>query len=803
MRFVISISDLTLALESLGIYLIFILIPGFLLYLQYFGKDRKSGDGFAFFLFFSNVFGFALYISLTWALVLLGIFYYWILATTMVLYVIILLFSLFKKYAFFIGPLKIKEFLAKAVGLIPRPDRQDLILLVVITLSTILIFLPVYIALSAGSLIAGDTATFSQISNLVVVYHKWPNLLALIHRYYTTSSSPPGVSLLYTLLSMPNGTNAAYSTYPIDTLLAWFSMLGVFVLSYRITHDKIISTIFSIFWMFGMFVFISSSILNLTVIIAPSGTTPDLLLAEVLYLLFLFFVIENHNSKQSTLGAVIITIILVSMALSNPLVFILVLFPYVFLLYAIFSQSSKLDYLKYLLLPSVLVYLTFVPYLTNFGGLIGLRIASRIFNDFSIGLILTGSILALTSIFYLISYMSKRPFYSRKKRSEKFLSYAMIAVCAALFLILYYGGFAKRLLGISDWQLAIINSIFIVLIIAGLYSFLNKKLADWKFKSLTIKTMTVIILSILIIGGMGYYVTNSQTTSITTTKISFNQNELKAANWINGNVKDNGTVLLDGNDGNVYSLVSFRDFLHIPNVAIDQYTLNDSINYNSYPFNLPYIMGALMISWPNYTNSLNALKEVGYRYYVFQMPYNEKDISIYLKLSYMNLIYKNSEIYVFEFNPNATVSSFLINPISFVNSSINACPLYWYPKDFYGGPLRQVLSVYTGDTVVTAKMTPENHNKTFLQYALNVSSSGCYELFVHSYVYHPFNQSVEVYLDNTPVGNITYENVGWNFSVPIKLNITSQVTTLNLILNSNLSEVVYFNPIDYLLLIKM
>ena len=519
--------------------------------------------------------------------------------------------------------------------------------------------------------------------------------------------------------------------------------------------------------------------------------------------LYSIYVFENLDRKQSTLGAIIIAIIFVSMAISNPLVFILVLFPYVFLLATIFLKRSKMDYLKYLLFPAVSVYLTFVPYLTNLGGLIGLRISSRTFNYFSIGLILIGSVTGLTLILYFISFMRKRNNNVRKKRSDIFSNYAMIVSCALLLLILYYGGFAKRLLGISDWQLAIINSIFIVLIIAMIYSYLKGKYRNWKLRSFTIKSMTTIILAILIIGGMGYYVTNNQTESIHTTLISFNQNELKAANWINENVKDNGTLLLDGNDGNVYSLVSFRDFLHIPNVAIDEYTLNDSINYNNYPFNLPYIYGALMISWPNFTNSLNALKKVGYRYYLYQMPYNEKDIALYLKLSYMNLIYNNSEIYVFEFNPNASVSSILINPLSYSNSSQNACSLYWYPHDFYGGPLRQVLSVYTGDTVATAKMSPQNHNTTFLQYNINVSELGCYDLYIHSYVYHPINQSIMVYFNNAPVSIVTYGNTGWNFSVPIKVNITSHSDTLYLVLSSDLPEIVYFNPIDYLLLTKI
>lgn len=796
----ISIFDLTISLESIVIYLLFIFIPGALLYLRYFVNDQKRAYEFAFFLFFSNIFGYAIYISLSWVLLLLGIFYYWLLTIIMVLYIITLLF-LPRKYGLWKEPLNIRKLIAKYIQSIPRPDRQDLILLLAITLSTIFIFLPVYIDLSTGSLVAGDTATFSQISNLVAIYHKWPNLLVLIHKYYTTSSSPPGISLLYTLLSMPTGTNAAYSTYPIDTLLTWFSMLGIFILCYRIVKDKMLSILFSVFWMFGMFVFISSSILNLTVIIAPSGTTPDLLLAEVLYFLFLVIAFENIDKKQGTLGAVIIAIIFVSMAISNPLVFIMVLFPYIFLLSTFFFKKSKLNYIKYLLIPAVSVYSTLVPYLTNFGGLIGLRISGKTLNDFSIGLILSGALAGLTLTLYIISFIRNRYNKTGKKVSKDSLYYVMIASCSVLFLILYFGGFSKRLLGISDWQLAIINSMFVVLIIAIIYSYLIGKFKNWKFKSFTVKSMTAVILTILIVGGMGYYITNNQTESIHTTKIAFNQNELTAANWINENVKDNGTMLLDGNDGNVYSLVSFRDFLHIPNVAIDQYTLNDSINYNNYPYNLPYIFGAIMISWPNYTNSLNAFREIGYRYYVFQTPYNEKDISVYQKLSYMNLIYNNSEIYLFEFNPNAKVSSFLINPISFSNSSPNACPLYWITHDFYGGPLRQVLSVYTGDTVVTAKMSPRNHNATFIQYTVNISESGCYDLYIHSYVYHPINQSITLYFNNALMGSVAYNSAGWNFSVPIKVDITTQTNTLYLVLSSNISETVYFNPIDYLLLV--
>ena len=106
--FVISTFGLTISLESIGIYLLFIIIPGALLYIRYFDTNHKMEDEFALFLFFSNIFGYALYISLSWILLLLGIFYYWLLTIIMVLYIITLLL-LPNKHDFSNEPINIRQ----------------------------------------------------------------------------------------------------------------------------------------------------------------------------------------------------------------------------------------------------------------------------------------------------------------------------------------------------------------------------------------------------------------------------------------------------------------------------------------------------------------------------------------------------------------------------------------------------------------------------------------------------------------------------------------------------------------------
>lgn len=804
MQFFIMISvipyfQLINVLFLIGIYVIYILVPGLLLYVLYLGKTPTKKRDFVTFIFFINVVGISIYIFASWSLILLSIFYFWAITATITGIILALLFFVVRSQ-FQAAKVSLVSLFKKGITFIPRPDKYDLFLFAVTLGSVVFIFIPVFLALLEGNLIAGDSATFSQISNLFISYHKWPDLATAIHIYYTPSSSPPGISVLYTLLSMPINMNAAYATYPIGFVLTWLTMVGVYLVSHRITNDRFLSVFFSIFWMFGMFIVYFYSITNLTILISPSGTIPDMLLAEVLFSFFLFIIFDKPESHYVSVTVTILSLTLSVTALSNPLVFILAIPPYTLFLGLIFLKTSRKLYYACLLIPAVVVSLTFVPYLTVYGGLIGIRVLGHILNNFSIALLLGFLILSTTSVLYLIKYMFFRKKHVGKTKHEDLFLTLTITVATLILFILFYGSATENFLGVGSYQTAIINSMFVVFLVGILYVLLFKKFKSKNGDNFKTKFVTLIVLMAFIIGGFGYYIVNDQTKEMYTSKIKFDQNELQAANWINANLKDNGTVLLDGNMGNVYSLISFRDFIHLPNVAIPQFVLNNSINYNFPPYNLPYIYGLLMISWPNYTNSLHALQEVGYKYFIFQKPYNQKQITLYSELPFMYLVYNNSEIYVFEFVSQTLKNSILVDPVNFVDRSSNVMEQIWTSPDQYGGPLRQVYSVYTGKTIITAKMLPGNVNSTFVQYNLTVKNPGHYTFLIHTYVYHPVQQSIGVFVNGKFSGILNFREKGWYLTQGLQLSLKSHVNTIKIVFYSNSSKTSYFNPIDYLLL---
>lgn len=785
-----------------GVYFLFILVPGYLLYILYYKSNSYENLDFLSFIFFINVVGFSIYILVTWILLLLGVFYLWTVGATLLAIISVLMLITYKYRDTELVGNSFIRFSKNAISRTPKPRKYDMIFIFLGIFSTLFIFIPVFEALFHGSLIAGDTATFAKFSNLFVSSHKWPDIATFLHKYYTSSSSPPGISLLYTLFSLPVGVNAIYATYPVDILLTWFSILGIYLVTVRITSDRLVSSLLSIFWIFGMLVAYFGSISNVTSLIAASGTIPDLILTEILVAFLLLLFLEKTSLRNVGSGVFITSLTLISIVLSNPLTFVLVLFPYfVFLIY-VFLKVSKMTYLAYFVFPAIAVYLTFVPYLTKLGGLTGLRIGSQSLNDYSIALLLMALILICTVAFYLVSIIfvkEKRPSINS---SESVLFLAIFLGSALVYFTFFYGQITERLLGIGSFQVAIINSMFVVFLVALLYLFLSRepKLKDLR-KSM-VKIVTVIILVLFIVAGIGYYTITEQTQSLYTHEVRFDQSEFQAATWINSHLKDNGTVLLNGNPGNVYSIITFRDFIDLPTVAIAEYVLNNSINFNPYPFNLPYLYGYLMISWPNYTNSMNAFAEIGYKYFIFQSPYNEKDIVLYSELPYMKLIYNNSEIYVFEFNPKALNTTLLINPADYTNSSANVVDQrgIYPPGGQYGGPLLQVTSVFTKSTIVTATMPPGSSNSTFVDYNLSVQNLGSYKLLIHTYVYHQQSQSISVFVNDVFVKTLAFQKCGWSFTPPLELNLSQHTNTLRLVFSSNCYRVDYLNPIDYLLL---
>ena len=268
----------------------------------------------------------------------------------------------------------------------------------------------------------------------------------------------------------------------------------------------------------------------------------------------------------------------------------------------------------------------------------------------------------------------------------------------------------------------------------------------------------------------------------------FNYWQLSAAQWLAARGTD-GVVVADMNNGSS-NAVFLLNFAQHPVVYRDKSELYLDIYGTAPPYNIPYYYANLVLNNPNSTNAYNAYNSVNFTYYFLEIPYNNKQIEAFSPLPYMELVFNNPGVKIFQYTGFMRDATFFLQATNFVSATKGVQAQYLG----YGALNSSVSFPNFPNAVSSISPSGPSFDGNSTSYTLNIQQSGNFSVYIHRDVNHT-SEYLVISVNGGIQGAVFFESLGWSVGSPLKIFLPKGQDTLTITFEGT---VAWASPVDYL-----
>jgi hypothetical protein len=769
-------------------YLALLIAPGLVVLLAWGKESSRQARSFPEAAVLAQVFGGTILLGVAWGLALAGAFS--LLAVTLGVLVATATIGVVRRHQ--VAEWRLKDLARDAGG------RWFTILLVAVAA---LLAVPVLWAQSNGTLIGGDTATFSRVAAVLTSLHAWPTVAQAGLLSTPPGSIAPGISIVYALLAQSMNVNPIYVANGVSIAVIAFGGLGMQMLVARFTDLRSLRYGLAMLWMLS-YPFTSPLVIEILPGYSPDTTfgIPFLFVG----LAYLVDVIREGPARAPTdvvSGAVVLGIASTAIALLSPLIWLIwaLALGWSFLVLLRRDWRGSVEMILPAMVVAVLVFLTIFSLSAilassdvTSGGPVNHMVQQTSASQLLNGLLAAGGpALIVTGVggaLWLLSAWRKwAPGYPPPRL------WWWLALLA-----LTLGGLALTeagalLLGIGqDRYLPYFLLALIPFVVVGL-----SRLVHWAERGRILRivargTPIYVAASVLVAG----FVVAPSVQHIVTPGASFGPNELAAAQWLAAN--GHGTIVADANGG-AQCVDLLQNFVTARVVVRDEFALYADLYLTPSPYNLSSYYANAVLTNPTAANALQAQTAYNFTYYYLVRAYDSAETTAFARLAYFPLVYSNAAVDVFLFDRGRVNQSFFLPAVDYVAATGGTQTAY--DASALNSPVSLPQPQNVVDCPGSNPICPDANTSTAMAasvtYSVNITQAALYTLVVHQHVVSPGVWSIGVELNGTTVGSVILSQEGWQFSSPISFEMGAGSYRVSLTFRAALAA---FMPIDYLIL---
>jgi hypothetical protein len=653
----------------------------------------------------------------------------------------------------------------------------------ILFVSSIVLKLPFIITDLQGNKFGGDIATYSYWSNIVNEINnipEWSNYMPLEQ----PSRYAPGIPILFSTISQLTGINSINLT-----IFFYFLSFELIALSIYLLLESYLNKRFSVlgltFWIF------STGFSNSLVFSSPEklwlvtgGTPPNVI--GLLFIITLLFSVLKFDKTQESKYIFLMLILVGSMAIYHQLSFIILGGCFLLFLITHYKKINLKHLVIYLLIIIALLPLVTPSWLTDTMTLktaSGYGIESSILEKWakvtSVKFENLPRLLGYSAVFFSIFGIIAETKFSKIKRSALFtyINKNTLYLGLCLLIIILLSHYAPYITGLHGMRFLYYTPIFILPLmmngISNLINFFSKRnlittslmngisnLINFFSKRnlittslmngisnlihfFSIKSHKILIITLLLITvsvSEGIIHTYGLTVQYSQKNYLFTSLDQESTTFLMKEAADHEVIVADHQkikDSVWVKPFSMKQELIYPGFYI--------IEMTPPPYDGPMKKVQEIYTSPNLSNIASGFHEYNFTYFWFEKPYNQKEIEAFNLLSICTNIYENSEVIIFKID------------VSKLNDEdiVRAENYYEISSDITIGSKPEAFGQYIG-----SKSTDEEFDGNFCVYSTSVSEEGYYDLVTSRYVYHT-EEYIEVYVDDTYQGNISFTQIGW------------------------------------------
>ena len=678
--------------------------------------------------------------------------------------------------------------------------------------------LPALLVLQSGSQIGGDTSFFTRIGDVLAHTGHWPDLSTVWQPFTSQADLAPGLPVLYATFGPVLGAPSLHLAVASNVLAFALAGLAMFLLVREFVGPRWVAYAAAAAWLFSFPD--NTPLFNDLVAAGLPGFYPDAVASIAFYLLLATLLVRLVRSRAGATDQVLLlAVAFLGVTLLNQLTFLMAAVLIAVVGVYLFVRAGPAWTLKaavvvflpvLLFLPEYLVpasALTDTP-ATNPGHAITLAtlLSWPALDSYYVTFGLLGLLGAGVALFGLgLAVVLERTGRSRTPLWDT-RGALLLAVAGVVYLPLAFTPVGSTLLGIGssrfDTYLGILAVPFAAVALVGAAGLVRsgllrararrspRRLAVPRLGHTRSWVATSLVAGLFLVAAAQGVVINLQNeTHDLGPGLTFSPDAMAAAVWIADHAAPGAVVAADGNSGNtgLTVLAVYCDHVVIYRPDFDLYL---ALTQSPYPSNLPIAVTNAVMTEPNGSNLLEAYNALNVQYYVLERGFSDKIIGAFSLLTYLPIVYQNSQIVVFEFVPS------LLSEATFF-----AAPQYASASPLVSRTTVPTALNASNSVPLTANAISSSgaYGSAFDGSTVNYSTSldpGIYTLTVHRYVYQTA-EHVDVRIDGKSVGTIYFTSLGWTDGSLTDLVLAPTPTSITLTFEGTVG---YADPIDYLTL---